>query len=127
MITIVAAVGENNELARDNQMLWSLPDDYQRFKLITKGFPVIMGRKSVETMLDILDERTVFAVSRNSNYHHERVITVNTIEDAIEKSLEINEQVFIIGGVYSQNRIGQKPKTNWTKTSKLFLYNFLLH
>lgn len=85
MITIVAAFGENNELARDDQMLWSLTDDYNRFKAITKGYPIIMGRKSVETMLDVLEERTVFAITRNQDYLHVHVITVSTIEEASKK------------------------------------------
>lgn len=98
MFTIVAAIGENNELAKDDQMLWSLPDDYQRFKAITKHHPVIMGRKSVPTMLDVLKNRTVFAITRDKNYKHENVVTVNSLQEAMQQTKAINLTYFNIGG-----------------------------
>lgn len=98
MITLIAAIGANNELAVNDKMLWNLPDDYARFKTITRNHPVIMGRKSVETMPDILAERTAFVITRDASYQREQVTPVHTIEEAIEKARAINEQIFIIGG-----------------------------
>ncbi len=98
MITIIAAIGANNELAQDDKMLWSLPDDYARFKNITRNHPVIMGRKSVETLPDLLAERTAFVVTRDENYSRGRTRVVHSIEEAVEKACAMDEQVFIIGG-----------------------------
>ena len=50
MITLIAAVSENNALGKDNQLLWHLPDDFKRFKNITSGHHIIMGRKTFESM-----------------------------------------------------------------------------
>lgn len=98
MITIVAAIGKKNELAKEDRMLWSLPDDYQRFKTLTKGYPVIMGRKSLEMMLDVLDDRDVFVVTRNQEFSFPKVKIAHSIEEAIQKAEEVNKQIFIIGG-----------------------------
>ncbi|HTO16808.1 MAG TPA: dihydrofolate reductase [Edaphocola sp.] len=98
MITIVAAIGAKFELAVDDKMLWNLPDDYNHFKAITKDHPVIMGRKSVDTMTDILEDRTAIIITRNKDHKKEGVIIENSIEKAISKARKINENVFIIGG-----------------------------
>ncbi len=98
MITLIAAIGENNELAKGDQMLWSLPDDYNRFKAITLHHPVVMGRRSVDTMPDILAERTAFAITRSQDYQRDGVIVAHSLEEAIEKAKALDEQVFIIGG-----------------------------
>lgn len=98
MITIVAAIGENFELAKDDGMLWHLPDDYARFKAITRNHPVILGRNSVETMPDIIAERILFVLSRNVNYHKKGIIRVEDIATAIQKAQEMDDNSYIIGG-----------------------------
>lgn len=101
MITIVAAAGENNELGKlgyGNNALWDLPDDYQRFKDLTKGHPVIMGRRTFGTMNDIIDDRLNIILTRNPNFSANGIITATTIEQAIEIAQKTDNTLFIIGG-----------------------------
>lgn len=98
MIIIIAAIGENFELAKDNEMLWQLPDDYNRFKSITLHYPVVMGRKSVDTMPDVLIDRMPIVITRNQDYQKEGVIVSHNIEDAISQASKYEKDIFIIGG-----------------------------
>ncbi len=97
MITIIAAAGKNNELGKNNDLVWHLPDDFKRFKKLTTGHHIIMGRKTFESFPKPLPNRIHIVISRNNNYHPEGVITVNSLENALEVSKR-DEQPFIIGG-----------------------------
>jgi dihydrofolate reductase len=104
MITIIAAVAENNALGKDNQLLWHLPDDFKRFKSITTGSFIIMGRKTFESFPKPLPNRTHVIVSRQKEYNYIDCIVVSSLEEAIKvcpKSVES----FIIGGgeIYRQS------------------------
>jgi dihydrofolate reductase len=105
MITIIAAAGENNELGKDNQIIWHLPDDFKRFKAITSGHFIIMGRKTFESFPKPLPNRTHIIITRNKNYNvPEGCFVVDSIESAIAICPE-NETIFIIGGgeIYKQS------------------------
>jgi dihydrofolate reductase len=104
MITLIAAAAENNALGKDNQLVWHLPDDFKRFKQITSGHYIIMGRKTFESFPKPLPNRTHVIITRQKNYKVDGCIVVNSIEDAI-KSCPKDEEVFIIGGadIYSQS------------------------
>jgi dihydrofolate reductase len=99
MITIIAAIGNMNELGRDNKMLWHLPDDFKRFKRLTTDHHIIMGRKTLDSLPGILPNRIHVVITRNENYTHdnENVIIVHSMEEALEVSKNDN-QPFIIGG-----------------------------
>ncbi len=97
MITIIAAAGINNELGKDNDLVWHLPDDFKRFKKLTTGHHIIMGRKTFETFPKPLPNRIHIVITRNKNYHPEGAIIVHSIEDALEFAKN-DEQPFIIGG-----------------------------
>ena len=97
MITIIAAAGENNELGRDNNLVWHLPDDFKRFKKLTTGHHIIMGRKTLESFPKPLPNRTHIVITRNSDYKNDQVIVVHTMEEALKKA-ENDSQSFIIGG-----------------------------
>jgi dihydrofolate reductase len=97
MITMIAAAGENNELGKDNDLLWHLPDDFKRFKQLTTGHHIIMGRKTFETFPKPLPNRTHIVITRNKNYKKEGAVVVYDMDEAL-KLAEKDEQTFIIGG-----------------------------
>ena len=105
MITIIAAAGENNELGKDNQIIWHLPDDFKRFKVLTSGHYIIMGRKTFQSFPKPLPNRTHIIITRNKNYSvPEGCFVVGSIENAIAICPK-DETVFIIGGgeIYKQS------------------------
>lgn len=97
MIILIAAAAQNNALGKNNDLVWHLPDDFKRFKALTTGHHIIMGRKTFESFPKPLPNRTHIVISRQEGYTAEGCIVV----DSLEKALEIgpkNENVFIIGG-----------------------------
>lgn len=102
MTIMIAAAAENNALGKDNEMVWHLPNDFKRFKQLTTGHHIIMGRKTFESFPKPLPNRTHIIITRQKNYQPENCIVVSSMKEAIEKAPE-NEDVFIIGGgeIYS--------------------------
>ena len=94
---MIAAIAENNALGKDNDLLWHLPDDFKRFKQITSGHYIIMGRKTFESFPKPLPNRTHVIITRQKNYNREGCIVVDSIEKAIEACPK-GEDIFIIGG-----------------------------
>ncbi len=97
MITIIAAAAENNALGKDNDLVWHLPDDFKRFKRLTSGHHIIMGRKTFESFPKLLPDRTHVIITRKDDYQPEGTIVVNSLEEALKVS-KLDEQPFIIGG-----------------------------
>jgi dihydrofolate reductase len=104
MTTIVVAMGEKNEIGFKNQLLWHLPKDLKHFKDITSGHPIIMGRKTYESIGKPLPNRTNIVVSRQKDWFEEGILIVGSIKEAIKFAKKIDEEVFIIGGgnIYEQ-------------------------
>ncbi|MEK7089122.1 MAG: dihydrofolate reductase [Patescibacteria group bacterium] len=107
MISIIAAIGKNNELGKENKLLWNLPADMKHFKEITSGHPVIMGRKTFESIGKPLPNRKNIVITRDKNYLRYSVDVVHSLEEAIKMSrsnLDIDDEIFIIGGteIYKQ-------------------------
>ena len=96
-ITIIAAVGENNALGKDNKLIWHLSDDLKHFKNLTKGHHVIMGRKTFESMPKALPNRTNVVISRQKDYVAENAQVVDSLEAALALAQE-DDRPFIIGG-----------------------------
>jgi len=94
---MIAAIAENNALGKDNDLLWHLPDDFKRFKQITSGHYIIMGRKTFESFPKPLPNRTHVIITRQKEYHPEGCIVVDSMKKAIEVCPK-NEDIFIIGG-----------------------------
>lgn len=94
---MVAAAAENNALGKNNDLLWHLPDDFKRFKQITSGHYIIMGRKTFESFPKPLPNRTHVIITRQKNYNPEGCIIVDSIEKAIEVCPK-DQDIFIIGG-----------------------------
>lgn len=95
-IAIVVAIGKNNEIGANNQLLWHLKDDLKMFKQLTTGHPIIMGRKTYESIGKPLPNRRNIVVSRQLE-NTEGIEVVNTLEQAI-KAIGENETAYIIGG-----------------------------
>lgn len=104
MTTIVVAMGEKNEIGFENQLLWHLPKDLKHFKEITSGHPVIMGRKTYESIGKPLPNRTNIVVSRKTDWFEEGILIVGSIKEALKFAKKIDDEVFIIGGgkIYEQ-------------------------
>ncbi len=105
---MIAAVSENNALGKDNELLWHLPDDFKRFKRLTSGHKIIMGRKTFETFPRPLPDRTHIIITRDKDYKvpFPDCIVVHSLKEALKRVKE-NESVFIIGGgeIYRQGEV----------------------
>ncbi|MEX2589969.1 MAG: dihydrofolate reductase [Chitinophagales bacterium] len=105
-ISSIAAVSENNAIGKDNDLMWHLPDDLKFFKKHTLGHPVIMGRKTYDSMGKPLPKRSNIVLTRDKNFNAEGVEVFHDIATAIDRAKEIDgEEIFIIGGanIYKQS------------------------
>jgi dihydrofolate reductase len=105
MISLIVAASENNAIGKSNVMPWHLPEDLKFFKNTTWGMPVIMGRKTFESVGKPLPGRTNIIVTTNPNWEAENTITTVSIEEAIKVANETNaKEIFITGGgeIYKQ-------------------------
>ncbi|WP_298341794.1 dihydrofolate reductase [uncultured Algibacter sp.] len=103
-LTIIVAAAENNAIGLGNKLIWHLSDDLKRFKSLTNGHHIIMGRKTFESFPKPLPNRTHVVITRQKDYKApEGVIIVHSLEDAIDAS-KSDSQPFIIGGgqIYKQ-------------------------
>lgn len=102
---LIAAIGRNRELGKGPELIWRLSGDLKRFKELTTGSPIIMGRKTFESIGRPLPNRENIVVTRNSEYKKDGVIVSTSIEEAVKKAKETGtEKIFIIGGgeIYKQ-------------------------
>lgn len=98
MVSIIAAVSNNYVLGKENKLLWHLPKDFKFFKETTLNHPIIMGRKTFESLPKALPGRTNIIVTGDRNYTKEGAVVTHSLEEAIELGLSENEEVFICGG-----------------------------
>ncbi|HEV8666302.1 MAG TPA: dihydrofolate reductase [Candidatus Paceibacterota bacterium] len=105
-IYIVAAIGTgkqyNGGLGKDGKLLWHIPDDLKRFKQLTSGHPIIMGRKTFDSIVNMLGKplpgRTNIVVTRDSAWQYEGVMVAHSLEEALEKARELDPKEIHIGG-----------------------------
>lgn len=101
-ISMIAAVAKNRAIGRDGKMLWELQSDLQRFKLLTMGKPVIMGRKTFESIGKPLAERPNIVLTRDTHFAPEGVTVVHSFSEAIAKAtpfaVQGHGEIMIIGG-----------------------------
>ncbi|RDI52355.1 dihydrofolate reductase [Flavobacterium glaciei] len=97
MIIMIAAVAENNALGKNNELIWHLPNDFKRFKSLTSGHHIIMGRKTFESFPKPLPNRTHVIITRQKGYQAEGCIIVDSMEKALAVCPE-DKNTFIIGG-----------------------------
>lgn len=104
---MIAAIGNNLELGANNELLWHLPDDFKWFVQRTKGHPVIMGRKTMESLGKPLKNRRNIVITRQDNLAFEGFDIVNSMDRALEIAAqsEGSDEIFIIGGgeIYKQS------------------------
>lgn len=100
-ISIIVAASENRVIGKDNDLPWHLPEDLKHFMNTTRGHPVVMGRKTFETLQQPLTDRPNIVITRNPEYTADGAIIVHSLNDAIKKAREItseDEEIFILGG-----------------------------
>lgn len=106
MLSLIAIIGKNRELGKDNKLIWNIPSDLKRFRQITNGHPVIMGRKTYESIGHPLPVRQNIVISSNPSFSVEGVVLVRSFDEAIDvaKQSPGSEEIFVIGGgnVYAQ-------------------------
>jgi dihydrofolate reductase len=106
LVSIIVAVSKNGVIGRDNQLIWHLPDDLKQFKRLTMNHPMIMGRKTFESIGKPLPGRTSIVVSRSSSWPQDvalqnlpSLLVAGSLEAAIELAKQNNpDEVFVIGG-----------------------------
>ena len=103
IVTIIAAIANNNALGKNNDLIWHLPADLKRFKKTTTGHHIIMGRNTFESIGKPLPNRTTVIITRNKNYKADGCIIVNSLSKAL-KIAKDDKSPFIIGGaqIYEQ-------------------------
>jgi len=103
MITIIAAIAKENALGKDNQLIWHLPNDLKRFKKVTSGHHVIMGRKTFESLGKPLPNRVNIIITRNNDYTAPGCVVVHSLQEAVKAAKE-DPNPFILGGaqIYKQ-------------------------
>jgi dihydrofolate reductase len=98
-LSLIVAANLDGVIGQDNQLLWRLPKDLKRFKSLTMGKPILMGRKTFESIGRPLPGRTSIVITRNPTYKREGVIVTTSIDDAINRALETGaSESFVIGG-----------------------------
>jgi dihydrofolate reductase len=100
MISFIVAMSENRVIGVDGKLPWHIPEDLKRFKKITGGHPVIMGRKTFDSIGKPLPNRTNVIITRNKDWRAEGVVTTHSFHDAVEIANRQpgSEEIFIIGG-----------------------------
>lgn len=98
MIASIFAMSRNRVIGKDNQLPWHLPADLKYFKSLTVGHPIIMGRKTFESIGRPLPQRTSIVITRQLDYAPAGCLVVHTLADALAAGRKIHEDVFIIGG-----------------------------
>lgn len=106
MISIIVAKTIKNYIGKDNKLLFHISEDLKRFKEITNGHKIIMGRKTFESLPKVLDNREHIIITRDKDYkvNSNKIEISNNIEKIVEKYQNSNEEVFVIGGgeIYNQ-------------------------
>lgn len=100
-ISIIAAIGRNRELGKDNKLLWYIKEDLRKFKSLTAGHPIIMGRKTWESLpFKPLPKRTNIVVSRQAGKMFDGATVIFSLEHALDiaKRAPGSDEIFIIGG-----------------------------
>ena len=104
MLSIVVAKAKNNIIGKNNELIWHLPEDLKRFKNLTTGHTIIMGRKTFESLGRVLPNRKHIIFSQNPDFkvNDENVEVVHSLLQ-IQELIECNEEVFVIGGAMIYN------------------------
>ena len=114
-ISIIVAAADNNAIGKNNQLLWHLPNDLKFFKNTTWGMPVIMGRKTFESVNKPLPGRMNIVITRQADWKAEGVTSATSLKDALHKAEAANyKQAFVIGG-------GEIYKAFYERAQRIYL------
>lgn len=117
ILSIISAIGKNNEIGKRNALLWDLPADMKHFRETTKGHTVIMGQKTFESIGRPLPNRRNIIITLDKNFNSEGIEIVHSpeeLDELLKKSEKRDEEVFIIGG-------GQIYKLFINKADRLYI------
>jgi dihydrofolate reductase len=96
-VSLVVAMARNHVIGRDNALPWRLPEDLKHFKAVTMGKPVLMGRKTFESIGKVLPGRTNLVLTRDTGWKTEGVVVVHSVAEALSRAADAQE-VACIGG-----------------------------
>lgn len=100
-ISTIAAIGENRELGKKNELIWPIRDDLKRVKELTMGHPIIMGQNTYESIGRPLPGRTNIVLTQDTTYAPEGCVMAHSLDEAFKKAREVeDEEIFIFGGAY---------------------------
>lgn len=115
ILSLLVAADENNVIGKDNKLPWHLPQDLKYFKNQTWGLPILMGRKTFESIGKPLQGRKNIVITRNRDWKHEGVEVVHTVEEAVTKAQSFDvKEIFVIGGA-------EIFKTAFDKAHRIYL------
>lgn len=100
MFSLIVAVSKNKVIGKNNSLIWTIPDDLKRFKEITIGKTIIMGRKTFQSLPCILPGRNHIILTKDINFqiNHANVIVYNDFQKLLNDYKNTTEEIFIIGG-----------------------------
>ncbi|MCC9165709.1 dihydrofolate reductase [Pontibacter harenae] len=98
MLAIVVAVADNNVIGKNNQLIWHLPADLRHFKQLTMSHPMLMGRKTFESIGKPLPGRTTIIITHQQDYQQEGCIVTHSVQEAIEQAKKLDETITVVGG-----------------------------
>ncbi len=108
LVSLIVATSLNNSIGKANAMLWHLPEDFKFFKNTTWGMPIIMGRKTFESIGKPLPGRTNIIITSNKDWLAEGTLTAKSLEESIQLAIQTNaKEIFITGGgeIYKQTML----------------------
>lgn len=117
ILSIISAIGKNNEIGKGNELLWNLPIDMKHFKETTTGHPVIMGQKTFESIGRPLPNRRNIILTLDKNFKADGVeiyFSIEELEKELKETINKDEEVFVIGG-------GQIYKLFINKADRLYI------
>ncbi len=115
VLSLLLAADENNVIGKDNQLPWHLPNDLKYFKNQTWGMPILMGRKTFESIGKPLQGRKSIVITRSKDWSYEGVEIVHSVDEAIYKAKEFGvKEIFVIGGA-------EIFKTSFSKANRIYL------
>jgi dihydrofolate reductase len=115
MISLIAAIGKNNELGKKNTLLWDMPEDMKHFRDTTRGHTVIMGQRTFESMdSKPLPNRRNIVLTQDKDFHAEGIEISYSLEDTLNEFKQSDEEVFVMGG-------GQIYKQSIEKADRLYI------
>jgi dihydrofolate reductase len=99
-ISIIAAMDSKNGIGKGNGLLFKIPEDFARMQKLTMGHPIVMGRKTFESIGRVLPGRTNVIITNNPDFQPQNCVIVHSLEEGIEKAKDApgNDEIFIFGG-----------------------------